>query len=392
MRSVAQGQAKQGYTVAAMAKPNRSPLLGYNHNVKYRGRIFHIQTEDSGPANPHLFTHLFFEGTILASKRHVYDATSPDELVRTLMQGQHKALLKELKGAVHDVRISAFFGARGEFLEPVVEAQATAHRALDLDALDPPAAPPVSIHAGDANSTARVTALNDAPDTAPFSSNPLGIPILEAEALLVVEAEISGPLPSIYETLPESLPAPVDPGGPGIYRKRPTGPERPFEKTPIPRPVAAPIRSITPPVVVIPPPRRKLPTRPSSPLGTPASGVSVQRSVGVGDSQNRPTPVAVQRTVTVGGTMPNPSPGTMPPRPRRPAQVPYVVREGSHQLSGHRSADSPPARPLGPVPTTPPRTMSRPVDPNAPIEIVADKSLDEVILAYLAHGGKDDPK
>jgi hypothetical protein len=36
--------------------------------------------------------------------------------------------------------------------------------------------------------------------------------------------------------------------------------------------------------------------------------------------------------------------------------------------------------------------MSRPMDPNAPIEIVADKSLDEVILAYLAHGGKDEPK
>lgn len=378
-----------------MAKPNRSPLLGYNHNVKYRGRIFHIQTEDSGPANPHLFTHLFFEGTILASKRHVYDATSSDELVRTLMQGQHKALLKELKGAVHDVRISAFFGARGEFLDPVVEAQATAHKALDLDALEPPVAAetaPVVAEVHQAEVEAAVAAVEDAPDTAPFSSNPGGIPIMEPEPLFVVDAVVSPPYTPLHETLPESLPAPVSPGGPGLYRERPSGPERPFEKTPIPRPMPSPIRSVTPPIVIIPPPRRKLPTRPSSPLGTPAAGVMVHRSVGVGDSQGRPTPVAVQRTVTVGGTQPNPSPGTPVPRPRRPAQVPYVVREGSHQLTGHRSADSPPARPLGPSATTPPRTMSRPQDPNAPIEIVADKSLDEVILAYLAHGGKGEPR
>ena len=32
-----------------MPKPTRSPVLGYNHNLKYRGRIFHVQTEDSGP-------------------------------------------------------------------------------------------------------------------------------------------------------------------------------------------------------------------------------------------------------------------------------------------------------------------------------------------------------
>src|SRR5262245_15314083 len=32
--------------VAPMAKPLRSPVLGYNHNVRYHGRVFHVQTED----------------------------------------------------------------------------------------------------------------------------------------------------------------------------------------------------------------------------------------------------------------------------------------------------------------------------------------------------------
>ncbi len=82
-----------------MGKVPRSPLLGYNHNVRYHGRIFHVQTEDSGPTNPHLFTHLYYEGTILASKRLEYDRDSAEDVVRGLMQSQHKAILKDLKQA-----------------------------------------------------------------------------------------------------------------------------------------------------------------------------------------------------------------------------------------------------------------------------------------------------
>ncbi|HXU79826.1 MAG TPA: hypothetical protein VN914_00395, partial [Polyangia bacterium] len=97
-----------------MAKPVRSPLLGYNHNVKYKGRIYHVQTEDSGPTNPRLFTHLYFEGTILATKRHEYDAASAEDVVRGLMQGQHKAILKDLKQSLLDDRLTAFFSRRSE--------------------------------------------------------------------------------------------------------------------------------------------------------------------------------------------------------------------------------------------------------------------------------------
>ena len=114
-----------------MPKPTRSPVLGYNHNVKYRGRIFHVQTEDSGPVNPRIFTHLYFGGTILASKKHEYDPAAPEDVVRALMQSQHKSILKELKSARHDDRITTFFAARGEQLDGAVTA---AVDALDLDA------------------------------------------------------------------------------------------------------------------------------------------------------------------------------------------------------------------------------------------------------------------
>ena len=33
-----------------MPKPTRSPVLGYNHNVRYRGHVFHVQTGTLYPA------------------------------------------------------------------------------------------------------------------------------------------------------------------------------------------------------------------------------------------------------------------------------------------------------------------------------------------------------
>jgi hypothetical protein len=56
-----------------MAKEQpHSPLLGYNTNVRHSGELFHIQTEDSGVGHPHVITHLFVEGTILATKKTSY--------------------------------------------------------------------------------------------------------------------------------------------------------------------------------------------------------------------------------------------------------------------------------------------------------------------------------
>ncbi len=86
----------------------RSPVLGYNTNLKYRGLVFHVQTEDSGVANPHIFTHLFFEGTILHTRKTVYEVASSVETVKGLMQAQQKAVLKELTKAKFDDKIDQY--------------------------------------------------------------------------------------------------------------------------------------------------------------------------------------------------------------------------------------------------------------------------------------------
>ena len=91
-----------------------SPVLGYNHNLRHGGRVFHVQTEDSGQGYARLHTHLFYEGTILSTKKQEYDPSAPEDAVRALMQQLHKAMIRELSHGEHDARIGAFFIARGE--------------------------------------------------------------------------------------------------------------------------------------------------------------------------------------------------------------------------------------------------------------------------------------
>ena len=91
-----------------------SPVLGYNHNLRHGGRVFHVQTEDSGQGYARLHTHLFYEGTILSTKKQEYDPSAPEDAVRALMQQLHKSMIRELTHGDHDPRIGAFFIARGE--------------------------------------------------------------------------------------------------------------------------------------------------------------------------------------------------------------------------------------------------------------------------------------
>jgi hypothetical protein len=85
----------------------QSPLLGYNNNVRHRGRVFHIQTEDSGVNHPHIITHLFMDGgRILKSFKRSYaehvGSDKMSETVRLLMKEQHKAMFTALRDGQFD--------------------------------------------------------------------------------------------------------------------------------------------------------------------------------------------------------------------------------------------------------------------------------------------------
>ena len=87
-------------------------VVGFNHNFRYDGEIYHIQTEDSGLKSPNIVTLLYQGGTILASKKTSYaDIAKVDNLeqvVEELMKEQHKNMLRDLKAGEFDAVISRF--------------------------------------------------------------------------------------------------------------------------------------------------------------------------------------------------------------------------------------------------------------------------------------------
>ena len=89
-----------------MAK-TQSPLLGYNTNIRHKGKVFHIQTEDSGILKPHVMTHLFADGgRILKSQKtsyaHLLETDDLATQVKKLMQDQHKAMFLALREGQFD--------------------------------------------------------------------------------------------------------------------------------------------------------------------------------------------------------------------------------------------------------------------------------------------------
>lgn len=88
-----------------------SPLLGYNNNVRHKGRVFHIQTEDSGIRHPHVITHLFMDGgrivkTLKTSYAQHLEDENGHEHVRALMKQQHQAMFRDLRDGKFDYALA----------------------------------------------------------------------------------------------------------------------------------------------------------------------------------------------------------------------------------------------------------------------------------------------
>ena len=302
----------------------RSPVLGYNHNVRYAGRMWHVQTEDSGVQNPHLFTHLFHDGTILATKKLDYDASSDVSAVQKLMQSQHKLMLRELKSGVFDAKIEQYFG-------PIVR--------------DPGDADPAQAQAREDRATV--------PDLGAFVSEARAEPITEPELV----AQDYDPIP--VTAAPEVA---------------------------APPPAVAQPRMSPPPAAVIAsssaPPR---PRAAALSAARPAVTVTAARA-------NAKVPAAPPPTLGARGPLP-----AAPPRPPPPT---IGARRSGSALGNRPTAEGViVARPTvivgqgGPKPRAADdfwKTERRsPPDPAFGGDLISEKSLDEVILAYLS---EDAPK
>lgn len=129
-------------------------LPGYNHNIRYKEKVFHVQTEDNGLDDPDLVTQVFLGGTIVAIERSSYtevlfekiEEKVRDEKIKNLMQDQHKRLLKALVHGEYDAKIEAFIKAAANAAAKPAEASAETRQPMPRA----PSTAPMSFEALDA--------------------------------------------------------------------------------------------------------------------------------------------------------------------------------------------------------------------------------------------------
>jgi hypothetical protein len=327
----------------------RSPILGYNHNIGHRGLVFHVQTEDSGVDNPHIFTHLFHGGVIIFTRKIDYDAAADEPLVKSLMQAQHKAMLKELKRGSFDEKIDTFLGdhpdlkprkardtipdgavATGILSEPTdAPANATAEGVLEADAAagtgDNWIATPSEITSSEVSDVFRIIMQPSLDGHSPGEGGDLfGAPEIRIESLKpgAPSRRVPRDTVEIHSKPPSEEPAEPERHGSNTLRHR-----------------------------AVPPPPQQRPAQRSAPA-SPHVGPRGSGNVLV----SRP-PIRVDNHTAAMRAKPPPPP---PPRTNRP-MAPRTVRE-------------------------------EPFDSLFDQQTISEKSLDEVILAYLSEdAGKDEP-
>lgn len=80
-------------------------LVGFNTNISYKDKTYHVQTEDSGKNNPVVVTLLYYQGAILASRKTDYSQLLDDPdfnaKVTKLMKVQHKGMIRDLLTGKH---------------------------------------------------------------------------------------------------------------------------------------------------------------------------------------------------------------------------------------------------------------------------------------------------
>jgi hypothetical protein len=79
----------------------RTMVTGFNTDVEYEGRVFHVQTEDKGLDNPVVESLVYTGGEIITSRKSSYGdlLRSPEftdaELARR-MESQHQGIIREI--------------------------------------------------------------------------------------------------------------------------------------------------------------------------------------------------------------------------------------------------------------------------------------------------------
>lgn len=303
-----------------------SPLLGYNNNVRHKGRVFHIQTEDSGVKYGHIITHLFMDGgRILKSVKTSYAEYIGNErmgdIVREMMKQQHKAM---------------FIALRDGKFDSIAEGAADASQMTRaLAAESPPSQPPPAPR-------------EMTPPPAPATAKPAAPPPPPPKA----------PTPAPAPVAAAARPAPAapadEPDGPPTIRQAAPA-ELSLDMDALDRAAAANAAS---PVL-----------RSASDLPPPPANLFREKNA---SGKYRITPMPPAAAVSAEVPPAPRAPGAGQGAPARPAPA-----AGSGSSPERRYAPTRPAAVFG---------QARPQQGKSIFgeDLISDKSLDEVILSYLA--------
>ncbi|MFL6248334.1 MAG: hypothetical protein ACJ74H_20080 [Thermoanaerobaculia bacterium] len=95
-------------------------ITGFNTDIKHSEKVYHVQTEDKGVANPYIETLVYVGGEILASKKTSYaeqlKTGVDDKWIGGLMEQQHRTMIAAIK--------------RGRFDQPADTTRSGAREAL----------------------------------------------------------------------------------------------------------------------------------------------------------------------------------------------------------------------------------------------------------------------
>ena len=324
-----------------------------------------MQTEDSGVENPHIYTHIFQGGVILSSRKLDYDAEAAQETVKALMQAQHKAVLKDLKRGAFDGKIDQYFGdqvddaapAGGE--APIEGEEATSPGASEKgrasteeDTGVPAAMAEVGAPAADG------VPRGERPEESDATERMERVPDDVAAAFDAVQEESTSPASEVEVTWRPVKPPPIPQAG--RERAPPSEPPRSqgdgVPRVPHPDDRPGSYRRRRPSRDVVDSPRDAAATTAADSRPNPrahSAGDSAERKP---RAPQRPSPVVVSRpSVIVGG----------------PAGEGGKAR-GSGEAGASRPADK------------------RKRESLFGQDLISEKSLDEVILAYLSEDAGDE--
>jgi hypothetical protein len=363
-----------------LSSPTRSPVLGYNHNIRHRGIVFHVQTEDSGVENPHIYTHIFQGGVILGSRKLDYDGEAAAETVKALMQAQHKAVLKDLKRGAFDEKIETYFGDQIDDGVPSgepVAAPETASPPATRAALDPH--PPASA-AADPSEGVPEPAGGVPDETSNEPTDRIEKVDDVAAAFDAVQSDATSSPAEVKVTWRAVSPPPAEPAGgavkppplPGARRQRRTSENAPRIPHPDDRPGAYRHRRASRDVLQV------------SPLEEAAAREAAAQSK---ETIRGPGNITPPRRPAV----PTEPPGSTPSQRSTP-RSPVVVSRPSVIVGGPGGGQPSSSRAQTEVDA--PRRRERPDKRKREglfgQDLISEKSLDEVILAYLSEDASEE--